>query len=284
MPEAIDYSVTEGVATIMLNRPDRLNALNPAMFSELMAAFDQTDADDDVRAVIVTGAGRAFCAGADLGRGAQTFDYGDRSGEQPAPRDRGGQIVLRIFRSLKPVIAAINGSAVGVGLSMTLPMDIRIVADQAKLGFVFAARGIVPDGAASWFLPRVVGISQALEWTLTGRVFPAAEALAGGLVRTVCPAAEVVPEATRLAREIAASAAPVSAVITRQLMWQMLGAAHPMAAHRIDSRAIYETGRLADAGEGVAAFLEKRPANWTLRPSRDLPGWFPWAAEPPYEG
>lgn len=283
MYAAIEYSVTDGVATITLNRPDRLNALNPVMFSELLDAFDQTDADDDVRAVIVTGAGRAFCAGADLGRGAQTFDYGDRAGQPHAPRDRGGQIVLRIFRSLKPVIAAINGSAVGVGLSMTLPMDIRIVADDAKLGFVFAARGIVPDGAASWFLPRVVGISQALEWTLTGRVFPAAEALAGGLVRTVCPAAEVVPAATRLAREIAASAAPVSAVITRQLMWQMLGAAHPMAAHRVDSRAIYDTGRLADAGEGVAAFLEKRPASWTLRPSRDLPAWIPWAPEPPYE-
>ena len=283
MPGTIEYSVTEGVATITLNRPDRLNALNTAMFEELMAAFDQTDADDEVRAVIVTGAGRAFCAGADLGRGAQTFDYGDQSGRPRPPRDRGGRLVLRIFRSLKPVIAAINGSAVGVGLSMTLPMDIRIVADHAKLGFVFAARGIVPDGAASWFLPRVVGISQALEWTLTGRVFPAAEALAGGLVRTVCPAAEVMPAASALAREIAANVAPVSAVITRQLMWQMLGAEHPMTAHRIDSRAIYETGRLADAAEGVAAFLEKRPANWTLRPSRDLPGWFPWAPEPPYE-
>ena len=227
--------------------------------------------------------GAAFCAGADLGRGAQTFDYGDQSGRARPPRDRGGLLVLRIFRSLKPVIAAVNGSAVGVGLSMTLPMDIRILADHAKLGFVFAARGIVPDGAASWFLPRVVGISQALEWTLTGRVFPASEALAGGLVRTVCPAAQVGPAASALAREIAANVAPVSAVITRQLMWQMLGAEHPMTAHRIDSRAIYETGRLADAAEGVAAFLEKRPANWTLQPSRDLPGWFPWAPEPPYE-
>lgn len=282
MPEAIDYSVTAGVATITLNRPERLNALNPVMFRELMAAFDETDADDAVRAVIVTGTGRAFCAGADLGRGAQTFDYGDQPAAA-APRDRGGQIVLRIFRSLKPVIAAINGPAVGVGLSMTLPMDIRIAADSAKLGFVFAARGIVPDGAASWFLPRVVGISQALEWTLTGRVFPASEALAGGLVRTVCPAAEVLPLATQLGHEIAASVAPVSAVLTRQLMWQMLGAAHPMEAHRIDSRAIHATGRMADAAEGVAAFLEKRPANWTLQPSRDLPDWFPWSPEPPYE-
>jgi enoyl-CoA hydratase/carnithine racemase len=282
MATAVLYSVTGGVATITLNRPDRLNALNPAMFHELMAAFDETDGDDAVRAVIVTGAGPAFCAGADLGRGAATFDYGDHSGAAHPPRDRGGQIVLRIFRSLKPVIAAINGPAVGVGLSMTLPMDIRILADTAKVGFVFAARGIVPDGASSWFLPRIVGISQALEWTLTGRVFAAEEALAGGLVRTVCPASDVVSTARQLAQEIAASVAPVSAVITRQLMWQMLGADHPMEAHRIDSRAIYETGRMADAAEGVAAFLEKRPARWTLAPSKDLPGWFPWRPEPPY--
>jgi enoyl-CoA hydratase/carnithine racemase len=282
MAAAVLYSVADGVATIALNRPDRRNALNSAMYHELMAAFDETDGDDAVRAVIVTGAGRAFCAGADLGRGAATFDYGDHSGAAHAPRDRGGELVLRVFRSLKPVIAAINGSAVGVGLSMTLPMDIRILADTARTGFVFAARGIVPDGASSWFLPRIVGISQALEWTLTGRVFGAQEALAGGLVRSVCPAAEVIPAATELAREIAATVAPVSAVITRQLMWQMLGADHPMEAHRIDSRAIYETGRMADAAEGVAAFLEKRPARWHMAPSRDLPAWFPWRPEPPY--
>jgi enoyl-CoA hydratase/carnithine racemase len=282
MTAAVLYSVVDGMATITLNRPDRLNALNPAMFHELLEAFDETDGDDAVRAVIVTGAGRAFCAGADLSRGAATFDYGDHSGAAQVPRDSGGQIVLRIFRSLKPVSAAITGPAVGVGLSMTLPMDIRILADTAKVGFVFAARGIVPDGASSWFLPRIVGISQALEWTLTGRVFGPQEALAGGLVRTVCPASEVVPVATELAQEIAAAVAPVSAVITRQLMWQMLGADHPMEAHRIDSRAIYETGRMADAAEGVAAFLEKRPARWSLAPSTDLPGWFPWRPEPPY--
>jgi enoyl-CoA hydratase/carnithine racemase len=282
MPEALEYTVTGGVATITLNRPDRLNALNTTMFGELLDAFDETDRDDAVRAVIVTGAGRAFCAGADLGRGGQTFNYGDHAGAGPAPRDRGGLLVLRIFRSLKPVIAAINGPAVGVGISMTLPMDIRILADDAKVGFVFAARGIVPDGAASWFLPRIVGISQALEWCLSGRVFPAAEALAGGLVRSVCPAAEVMETARALACEIAVNTAPVSAVITRQLLWQMLGAPHPMDAHRIDSRAIYDTGRMADAAEGVSAFLEKRLAHWSLAPSRDLPGWFPWRPEPPY--
>jgi enoyl-CoA hydratase/carnithine racemase len=280
--DPVEYAVEDGVATITLNRPDKLNALNGEMYAGLLAALDQTDADDSVRAVIVTGAGRAFCAGADLSGGAGTFDYGQDAGDPQAHRDRGGMLVLRIYRSLKPIIAAINGPAVGVGISMTLPMDIRIMADSGRAGFVFAARGIVPDGAASWFLPRIVGISQALEWCLTGRVFDAGEALAGGMVRSICPAEELLPAATGLAREIAASAAPVSAVITRHLLWQMLGADHPMVAHRIDSRAIYDTGRMADSAEGVAAFLHKRPARWTLAPSTDLPGWFPWRAEPPF--
>ncbi len=297
MAGLVKYSVSEGVATITLNRPERLNAFTRAMLGELMEVFDQTDADDAVRAVIVTGAGRAFCAGADLGRGERTFSYRAASADSAAPagegartpktprvpRDSGGELVLRIFRSLKPVIAAINGPAVGVGASMTLPMDIRLAADTAKIGFVFGARGIVPDGACTWFLPRVVGVSQALEWCLTGRVFPAQEALAGGLVRTVCPAEELLPLATKLAREIAVNVAPVSAVLTRQLIWQLLGADHPMAAHRLDSLAIYTTGRQADAAEGITAFLEKRPANWSLAPSQDLPGWFPWREEPPYE-
>jgi enoyl-CoA hydratase/carnithine racemase len=282
MTEAVQYSVEAGVATITLNRPAKLNALNIEMYEGLLAALDQTDADDNVRAVIVTGAGRAFCAGADLSGGAKTFDYGQANSAPERHRDRGGMLVLRIYRSLKPIIAAINGPAVGVGISMTLPMDIRIMADSARAGFVFAARGIVPDGASSWFLPRVVGISQALEWCLSGRVFGADEALAGGLVRSVCPVADVLPLATQLAREIAANAAPVSAVITRHLLWQMLGADHPMVAHRIDSQAIYDTGRLPDSAEGVTAFLAKRSANWSALPSTDLPGWFPWREEPPY--
>jgi enoyl-CoA hydratase/carnithine racemase len=284
MPDTLTYDVADGVATITLNRPDHLNAFNRTMFAELLDAFDATDTDDAVRAVIVTGAGRAFCAGADLGAGRNTFHSTVEIGHGPAPRDTGGELVLRIFRSLKPVIAAINGPAVGVGASMTLPMDIRILAEGAKVGFVFAARGIVPDGAASWFLPRVVGINRALEWCLTGRVFSATEALDGGLVRSLHPADEVVSVARGLALEIAANVAPVSAVLTRQLLWQMLGADHPMVSHRIDSRAIYDTGRMADAAEGIAAFLEKRPAQWSLTPGHDLPDWFPWSPEPPYAG
>jgi enoyl-CoA hydratase/carnithine racemase len=282
VPETLIYGVADGVATVTLNRPERLNAFNRTMLEELLYVFDATDADDDVRAVVVTGAGRAFCAGADLSSGGRTFHSGAEIGSGPAPRDAGGELVLRIFRSLKPVIAAINGPAVGVGASMTLPMDVRILAEGAKVGFVYAARGIVPDGASSWFLPRIVGISRALEWCLTGRIFSAAEALEGGLVRSLHPADQVVSVATELAHEIAANVAPVSAVITRQLLWQMLGADHPMVAHRVDSLAIYDTGRMADAAEGVTAFLEKRPAQWSLTPGHDLPDWFPWRPEPPY--
>jgi enoyl-CoA hydratase/carnithine racemase len=291
--ETIRLEHSEGIATITLDRPDRLNAFTPTMADELVAAFDRTDTDDDVRAVIVTGEGRGFCAGADLASGADTFrPSGSGSAGGPTPvgdgaegrarRDTGGLVTLRIFESLKPVIAAVNGPAVGVGASMTLAMDARLAADGARIGFVFAGRGIVPDAAASWFLPRIVGIAQALEWCLTARVFTASEAHAGGLVRSVHPATELLPAARALAAEMARGSAPVSAALTRQLLWRMLGAEHPMVAHRVDSRAIAETGAMADAAEGIASFLEKRPPDWKLRVSADLPPVYPWWEEPEY--
>ncbi len=286
----IIYEVDGSVATITMNRPDRLNAFTVTMQREMVAALDLADADDQVRAVIVTGAGRAFCAGADLGLGGQTFDADAAAGgaaptgaERRYPRDFGGLLTLRIYESTKPVIAAINGPAVGIGITMTLPMDIRVAADSAKIGFVFAGRGIVPEAASSWFLPRVVGINQALEWAMTARVFPADEALRAGLVRSIHPADEVVASARRLAEEITVNAAPVSVALTRQMMWRMLGADHPMEAHKIDSRGVYSTGRSPDAVEGVTAFLEKRTPSWGMRPSADLPEWYPWWTERPFE-
>jgi enoyl-CoA hydratase/carnithine racemase len=279
--EEILYEVEDRVLTITLNRPDRLNAFTPTMGAELIAAFDRADADDDVRAVIVTGAGRGFCAGADLEAGGSTFDWRERqaAGEE-VPRDGGGRISLRIFDCLKPVIAAINGPAVGVGITMTLPMDVRLVAEGAKIGFVFARRGIVPEACSSWFLPRVVGISQAMEWVATGRVFDASEALAGRQVRCVHPPGELMGAARSLAREIADDAAPVSVALARRMLWTMLGAAHPMEAHRADSRAMFARGQSADAAEGVTSFLEKRPAEFRDRVSEGIPDVLPWLERP----
>jgi enoyl-CoA hydratase/carnithine racemase len=278
--ETITYEVADGVLTLTLNRPDRLNAFTSQMGHELIEAFDASDADDDVRAVIVTGAGRGFCAGADLGGGGETFDWREVQTDDSVPRDTGGTVVLRIFDSLKPVIAAINGPAVGVGVTMTLPMDIRLVAEDAKLGFVFARRGIVPEAASSWFLPRIVGISQAMEWVATGRVFDASEALRGGYVRSVHPGGELLGAANELAREIVDNAAPVSVALARQMMWRMLGAGHPMEAHKADSRAMFSRGQSADAREGVTSFLEKRPAQFTDRVSDGLPDVFPGREDP----
>jgi enoyl-CoA hydratase/carnithine racemase len=296
--ETLDCTLNSGVLTITLNRPDKLNAFNREMMNELIAAFDRADADDAVRAVIVTGAGRAFCAGADLSQGAKTFDYAARTdrpevGQAAASgavdwsdesvRDGGGRVTLRIFNCLKPVIAAINGPAVGIGATMLLPMDIRLASEQARIGFVFNRRGITPEACSSWFLPRVVGISRALEWSMTGRIFPASEALEGGLVRQVLPASDLLPAAHALALEIAQNCAPVSVALNRQMMWRMLGAAHPMEAHRVDSRAIFSRGASADAKEGVKSFLEKRPAHFANTVSADMPPWFPWWEEPGYE-
>jgi enoyl-CoA hydratase/carnithine racemase len=280
--EDIRYEVADHVLTITLNRPDRLNAFTPTMGRELIEAFDQADADDDVRAVVVTGEGRGFCAGADLGAGGGTFDWRSRQDGDEIPRDGGGQVALRIFDSTKPVIAAINGPAVGVGITMTLPMDIRLAAEGAKIGFVFVRRGIVPEACSSWFLPRLVGISQAMEWVATGRVFPAEEALAGGLVRSVHPPQELLGAARSLAAEIADNAAPVSVALARRLMWTMLGAPHPMDAHRADSRAMFSRGQSDDAREGVTSFLEKRDPNFTHRVSDGLPDLFPGRREPAY--
>ncbi|POR46462.1 enoyl-CoA hydratase [Paraburkholderia eburnea] len=282
--ETLRYAVEDGIATITLHRPEKLNAFTATMMQELIAAFDATDADDAVRCVIVTGSGRAFCAGADLSSGGETFDYAKRLGtsEETVHRDGGGRVALRIFRSLKPVIAAVNGPAVGIGVTMQLPMDIRLASSDAKFGFVFGRRGITPEAASSWFLSRVVGISSALEWCYTGRVFTADEALARGLVRSVHAPGDLLGAATALAREIADNTAPVSAAISRQMIWRMAGASHPMEAHRLDSRAIQSRGRSADAAEGVSAFLEKRPAAFPNRVSTDMPDFFDWQSEPPF--
>ena len=256
--ETIKYEVAEHILTVTLNRPDKLNAFNATMMTELIDAFDKADADDDVRAIIVTGAGRGFCAGADLSSGADTFDRDARRGpvkrladgkvdySDPNVRDGGGQVTLRIFKCLKPVIGAINGPAVGIGVTMQLPMDIRIASVDARFGFVFSQRGIVPEAASSWFLPRIVGISQALEWCYSGRVFPADEALAGRLVSRVVPADELMTTARALARSFINKTAPVSVALIRQMMWRMLGADDPMEAHKVDSRGIYARGRSED--------------------------------------
>ncbi len=288
--ETLLYSVEGGIATVTLNRPERMNAFTPQMRDELISVFDETDADDSVRVVIVTGAGRAFCAGADLSGGGATFDYASR-GESAREeqrvgevyRDGGGLATLRIFRSLKPVIGAVNGAAVGIGVTMQLPMDIRLASTGARFGFVFARRGIVPEAASSWFLSRVVGLQTALEWCLTGRVFDAQEAKERGLVRSLHAPEDLLPAARALAREIAENTAPVSVALTRQMLWRMAGADHPMHAHRVDSRAVQARGRSADAKEGVSAFLAKRPAVFPDRVSRDMPGFFPWWEEPAFE-
>jgi len=281
--EQITVEVSERVLTITLNRPERLNAWTPTMADELIAAFDQADKDDEVRAVIVTGAGRGFCAGADLAAGGETFDYRARGSTEPVPRDNGGQVVLRIYASTKPVIAAINGPAVGVGATVTLPMDIRLAADDARMGFVFVRRGIVPEACSSWFLPRIVGISRAMEWVATGRVFSAREGLEGGLLRSLHPAGELLEAARDIAREIAENTAPVSVALARRMLWTMLGAEHPMLAHRADSRGMFQRGQSADAAEGITAFLEKRQAQFPDRVSDGLPEILPGWTAPQFE-
>jgi enoyl-CoA hydratase/carnithine racemase len=279
--EQIRYAAVDGIATITLNRPEKLNVVTSILIQELLAAFEAADADDAVRVVIVTGAGRAFCAGADLSAGTQTFDGARRGRPKPdgEHRDGGGLVSLRIYDLKKPVIAAINGPAVGFGITMTLPMDIRIASSAARIGFVFARRGVVPEACSTWFLPRLVGMQRAAEWVYTGRVFDAAEALVGGLVSRVVAPEALLPTAQALAREIADHTSGVSVALARQMMWKLLGADHPMEGHRLDSRGMDWTGRSADAREGIASFFEKRPPRFPLTPSRDMPPYYPWWTE-----
>ncbi len=293
--ETILYSVEEQILTITLNRPDKLNAYNATMQAEMIDAFDKADADDNVRAIIITGAGRGFCAGADLSSGGNTFDRDARRGpvrrnadgsvdySDEMVRDGGGQVTLRMFKCLKPVIGAINGPAVGIGATMQLAMDIRIASEHARFGFVFSQRGIVPEAASSWFLPRIVGIAQALEWCYSGRVFPAQEALAGRLVSKVVPHDELLPTARALAKTFMEKTAPVSVALIRQMMWRLSAMDDPMEAHKIDSRGIYARGRSDDVKEGVVAFLEKRPAEFKNKVSADMPDYFPWWDERGYK-
>lgn len=280
------------IGILTLYRPDKMNAFTGRMMYEMIDAFDITDADDDIRAVIVTGHGeRAFCAGADLSSGAETFDYQarankgerDRTSEEDIRRDGGGRLTLRIFDSLKPVIAAVNGAAVGVGITMQLPMDIRLAADHARFGFVFSRRGITPEAASSWFLPKIVGISKALEWCYSGRLFHADEALASGLVTAVYPQDKLMEEARKIAVEIADNTAAVSVALSRQMMWKMLGASHPMEAHVVDSASIFSRGASADAREGVTSFLEKRKAEYPDKVSERMPPFYPWWDKPKFK-
>ena len=283
--ETIKYEIDNNILTITLNRPDKLNAFTGQMMDELISAFDSAGKDDEVRVIIVTGEGRGFCAGADLSSGNNTFNRdvrnnkGDQVDHQKDPewiRDGGGKTTLSIFECPKPIIAAINGPAVGVGVTMTLPMDIRLASEDAKFGFVFARRGLVPEAASSWFLPRLVGISKALEWTYSGKVFNATEAKEGGLIRSIHKPEELLNEARLIANEIIQSSSSVSVSLTRQMLWRMLGADHPMEAHKIDSRLIYELGRGEDVKEGVNSFLEKRSPDFPNKVSEDMPESYPW--------
>ena len=287
--EELTYEVEDHIATITMNRPDKLNAFTSRMVHEMIACLDETDGDDAVRAVIVTGAGRGFCAGADMSSGDDTFEKTsgadiDPNSPQAALRNRdgGGIVSLRMFNSLKPLIGAVNGPAAGVGATMLLPMDIRIASTESKFGFVFTQRGIIPEACSSWFLPRVVGISQALEWCYRGDVFGPEEALSGGLIKSIHEPADLMPSARAIAAQVADSTSSISIAMTRQLLWRMLGAEHPMAAHQVESAAVPQLGSMADAKEGVTSFFEKRPPEFTLGPSNDMPSVYPWFSEPEF--
>ncbi len=284
--ETLLTDLEDGIFTLTLNRPEKLNAFTATMMNEYLEVLDEIDENDDVRVVIVTGAGRGFCSGADLSAGSGTFDSGggDEDGPRPVPRDGGGRVTLRLFECKKPLIAAINGPAVGVGITQTLPMDIRLASEKAKIGFVFARRGLVPEACSSWFLPRIVGISKAMEWVATGRVFLAAEAHAAGLVSELLSPDDLLPRARELAAEIAENTSAVSVALSRQMLWKMLGADHPMEAHRIDSQGIHYMGSSPDVREGVQSFLEKRKPTFEMKVSKDLPDYFPWWKDRSFDG
>tara|TARA_B100000959_G_C14898307_1_gene589731 strand:- start:173 stop:1042 length:870 start_codon:yes stop_codon:yes gene_type:complete len=276
------YELEDGILTITLNRPEMLNAFNGGMMSDLMAAFDEADEDDDVQAIVITGAGRGFCAGQDLSAGEKTWEGHEERLAETELGDGGGELSRRLFRSLKPIIVAFNGPAVGVGITFTLAADIRIAAPGVKLGFVFAARGIVPEGCSSWFLPRLVGISKALEWCYSGRIFQSEEALEAGLLRSIHDKDELLTAARDLAKELVSGSSRVSVTVLRHMMWRMLGAPDPINAHWVDTAGINALATSADAKEGINAFLEKRDPDFPGRVSTDLPAFFPWWEEPKF--
>ncbi len=279
----IKCEIAESIMTVTLNKPERLNAINRIMMNEVMDALEKADADDGVRVVIVTGAGRAFCSGADLSEGAKTWDYQSKGlGTLDTHRDGGGIFALRVYDMKKPVIAAINGPAVGFGITMTLPMDIRLASENARMGFLFTRRGVVNEAASSWFLPRIVGINTAAEWVLTGRIFEPREALNRGLVSEVLPPSALIPRAREIAAEIVNNTSAISVALTRQLLWKMLGADHPLEAHRLDSKCMFWAGAQADAKEGITAFLEKRPPRFNMKPSSEMPPFYPWWTNKPF--
>jgi enoyl-CoA hydratase/carnithine racemase len=275
------FEVGDGIATVTLDQPDRLNAFSPTMGRELLEIFAEADRNDSIRAVVVTGAGKVFCAGADFFH-APTFDMSVREGREISiqeHRDRGGKVALAIFNCRKPVIGAINGHAIGIGITMTLPMDIRIAAADAKIGFVFTRRGVTPEACSSWFLPRIIGVSRAAELLYTGRVFRAEEEASSGLFNYVLPRDEVLAKAMDIAREISETSS-VSVALTKALLWHGIIEQDPQSVHLIDSRCFYWLGRQKDSQEGVQAFLEKRPPNFTMSPTEDMPDFYPWWKEP----
>jgi len=282
--ETLDATRDKKVLTIQFTRPEKMNTFSGQMLKDILEVLDDAEKDDEVRAVIFTGSGKAFCAGADLSSGEDTFDMSDRQKkDQNVQRDTGGVLTLRLFDFKKPLIAAINGAAVGVGVTMTLPMDIRICSDRAKFGFVFAKRGIVPEACSSWFLPKIVGISNALQWCLSGKIFQPTEALEKGLITEITSEEDLLKRAKEIASDFVDSTSSLSVTLIRQMLWKMLGADHPMEAHKVDSRGVYFLGKTGEASEGVLSFLEKRDPNFPGKVSKDLPEFYPWWTEKDFE-